>query len=27
LQDAKQTIVEVVDGADLAHLHSHLFAF
>ena len=27
LEDAKQTIVEVVDGADLAHLHSHLFAF
>ena len=27
LEDAKQTIVEVVDCADLAHLHSHLFAF
>jgi hypothetical protein len=27
LENAKQTIVEVVDGADLVHLHSHLLAF
>lgn len=27
LEHAKQAIVEVVDGANLVHLHSHLFAF
>lgn len=27
LQHAKHAIVEVVDGADLGHLNSHLFAF
>lgn len=27
LENAQQTIVEVVDGANLVHLYSHLFAF